>query len=204
MSSCEEVRTFVGTDAHAVNCSLCALSREGKIIKEEPVATRGADLREFFKDLDAPVWVMLESGMMAGLVRDSLEKTVDRMVVCETRENRWISKSEDKSDAADARRLAKLLRMGEYKEVYLPRRDGMERRELVHAYERTVNDVVRMKLRIRSKFRKYGISAGAGEKPYDPKLREQWLKKVKTPTRRFVVESLYEGLDSAEQSVARG
>lgn len=203
MASHEDVATFVGNDAHGANCSLCALSREGKIVKQDKVATRAADLRGFLKDLDTPVWVMVESGTMAGFVRDSIEKVVDRFVVCETRENRWISRSEDKSDAADARRLAKLLRMSEYKEVYLPRREGIERRELVQAYQRTVSDVVRMKLRIRSKFRRYGIIVDAGERLFDPEVRQHWLAKIKSTTRRFIVEGLYDGLDSAEERNGR-
>lgn len=199
MVSHEDVRTFAGTDAHGVNCSLCAMSSEGKIRKEGSVATRPADLRDFVKDLKGPVWVMTESGMMAELVRDSLEGVVDRVVVCETRENRLISSSEDKSDAEDARRLARLLRINEYKEVYLPRRGGMDRRELVQAYEKVVGDKVRMKLRIRSKFRRYGVSVDSGEAVFAVEGREAWLKMVKAPTRRFILEELYEGLDSAEK-----
>ena len=69
---------------------------------------------------------MVESSSLAPLLKEWLDPVVDRVIVCETRENRWIARSEDKSDPADADRLARLLRMGEFKAVHVPERAGLK------------------------------------------------------------------------------
>jgi hypothetical protein len=52
-----------------------------------------------------------------------LESVVDRTVVCDPRENYLISQSARKDDETGAKALARLLRLGEVKEVYQPEND---------------------------------------------------------------------------------
>jgi transposase len=134
---------------------------------------------------------------MAIFVRDALAGVLDRVIVCETRENRLISRSEDKSDEQDAWRLARLLRLGEFKEVHIPARPRQEVRELIHAYQKAVGDVVRAKNRIRALFRKHGVRVtgrtyGEG--------RHEALQQLRRPGLRPVFDAQYGVLDAAEEA----
>jgi transposase len=166
---------------------------------EGEVPTQAESLRQAVEGLRAPVWVLLEAGSMAPLVKWSLEPAVDRVIVCETRQNRWIANSEDKSDARDADRLARLLRMGEYKEVYVARRDGQELRELVGLYGKVVGDAVRAKNRLKAKFRQHGVSV-EGAAVYTGDGRGEYLSRLRRPNVQFMLEVLYSRLDAADDS----
>jgi transposase len=189
-------RTFVGVDAHSEHCSLKGISRQGRVVLEVEVPTRIKDLRAAVTDLRGPVCAMLEASALAPFVKWALEARVDRVVVCETRENRWIAKSEDKSDPRDAERLARLLRMGEFKEVYVPKRDRQELRELVYLCDKAVRDVARLKNRLKAKYRAHGIPV-KGEAVYSEEGRREWVARVKRPTVRFMIESIYDSMDAA-------
>ena len=57
----------------------------------------------------------------------------------------------------DARRLSRLLRMGEFKEVYMPSKAHCELRELVRGCTKTVRDMTRHKNRIMALFHTHGV-----------------------------------------------
>lgn len=193
----EDVACFVGIDAHSARCSIKAVSRDGVDLVAEEVPTRREDLIAPLKSLPRPSWLVVEAGTMAPFVRDCTESVVDRVIVCETRENRWIAKSEDKSDLADADRLARLLRMGECREVYLPRQDRQELRELMILTRKAVADVTRAKNRVNSKYRQHGIAV-KGTGVYTASGRAKWLAQINSPELRFMLDVLYEKLDGAE------
>jgi len=156
MERTDGVETFVGIDAHSKQCSIKAISRQGEALREVDAPTTAASLRKALKGLPRPVWAMVESSYLAPLMRELIESSVDRLVVCETRENRWISHSEDKGDQADADRLCRLLRMGEFKAVHVPVGVGRDRREVLRMYQKMMGDSSRTKNRIKAKYREHG------------------------------------------------
>ena len=197
MEKAEEVVAFVGIDAHREHCSLKAVGRQGESLLSAEVVTQERQLRAAMRRLPQPVWAMVESSCLAPLLKEWLDPVVDRVIVCETRENRWIARSEDKSDPADADRLARLLRLGEYKAVYMPARAGQERRELVRLHRKTVGDVTRVKNRLKAKYREHGVNP-TGESVYSVGHRGDWLKQVKSPAVRAMLAVLYGQLDGAQ------
>jgi transposase len=197
-----QVRTFLGVDAHSVHCSLKGLSRQGSSVLEVEVPTEVVELRKAVKGLRGPVWAMVEASAMAPFVKWALESVVDRVIVCETRENRWIAQSEDKEDPRDADRLARLLRMGEFKEVYVPQRDRQELRDLVRLYDKTVHDGTRLKNRIKAKYREQGLPV-KGYGVYEKEGRGPWLKQIQRPTVRLLLEVLYDEFDAVEAAADR-
>jgi transposase len=202
MESTEGVRTFVGIDAHSGQCSIKAISDQGEEILQVDVPTTATRLQRALKGLEGPVWAMVESSCIAPLVKDSIEKAVDRVVVCETRENRWIARSENKSDQADADRLARLLRMGEFKEVHVPRGLRRDRLEVLRLYRKVQGDAIRTKNRIKSKYRENGVRV-PGKKVYSPRHRDEYLKKIDRSQVLFMLEALYEKLDNDEAACDR-
>jgi transposase len=138
---------------------------------------------------------------MAPLVVYALEKSVDRVIANETRENRWISRNPAKGDKADARRQGRQLRMNEYKEVHVPRRSGQDVRQLALQLCKVSGDVTRYKNRIKAKFRESGVPT-SGSGIYDPEKRNSWLKKLGRRQVRFVVGTWYGLLDVATEGKA--
>jgi transposase len=201
MQETSSVKTFVGIDAHSRQCSIKAIGEQGESLLEAEVPTREARLRRVFKGLPPPVWVMVESSSIAPFVKDCIDSSVDRVIVCETRENRWIAKSEDKSDKADADRLARLLRMGEFKDVHVPRGLFRDRREVLRLYQKAQGDASRTKNRIKSKYREHGV-VSEGKGVYSKEGRKKFLERVKRPNVVFCLEVLYKKLDSEEAACA--
>ena len=192
------VATFVGIDAHSKNCSIKAISMQGKSVLEVDVSTDKRQLCKALGSLPGPCWVMVESSFIAAFVKESIERVVARVIVCETRENRLISRNENKSDPEDAARLARLLRMGEFKEVYVPKGIHRDRLEVLRLYNKLQGDVARTKNRIKAKFREHGINT-TGSKVYGPN-RDSYIEQIKRPAVRATLLVLYNKLDNDENA----
>jgi transposase len=188
----------VGIDAHADHCTVCCVSREGRYVRELGVPTSGPALRGAVKGLPRPVWAAVEAGAMAPFVVYALEKSVDRVIANETRENRWISRNPAKGDKADARRQGRQLRMNEYKEVHVPRRSSQGVRQLALQLRKVSGDVTRYKNRIKAKFRERGVPM-SGRGIYVPEKRKTWLNKLGRREVRFIVSTWYGLLDVAAE-----
>lgn len=199
MLNVQHVQSFVGCDAHSSTCSLKALSPDGDCLLTATPATNVRSLRKAVSHLPHPIWVMLESCPMAGFVSDALQKVVDRILVCETRTNRWIAMSADKSDANDADRLARQLRLGECRPVYCPDAQMRSLQELVRFHRQTVADAVRVKNRILDLYRRLGLR-GRIKHPWDPKMRSQHLLYIKNKVLQFKMDVLYRKLDTAVET----
>ena len=197
MEKAKAVVAFVGIDAHSEHCSLKAVGRQGESLLSAEVVTQERRVRAAVRKLPRPVWAMVESSYLAPLLKEWLDPVVDRVIVCETRENRWIARSEDKSDPADADRLARLLRMGEFKPVHVPGRAGQERRELVRLHRKAVGDVTRLKNRLKAKYREHGVAV-KGEKVYTVRHRASYARQVKQPAVRAMLAVMSEQLDGAQ------
>lgn len=194
-----QVRTFVGIDAHSKDCNVACMSRQGELLREVRVSTSGKELREAVKGLARPVWAVVESGSMAPFVSYALQKSIDRVIVNETRENRWISRNQSKSDWEDARRQARQLRMNEYKEVHLPKRSRQDLRWINLQLRKLTGDLTRQKNRIKAKYREQGIPLSGGA-VYLPDEREKWLGRIRRSEVRFVLEVWYRSLDVAQEN----
>jgi transposase len=198
MERTDGVETFVGIDAHSLQCSIKAISRQGEDLRKMDVPTKAAALKKALKGLPRPVWAMVESSYLAPQMVEMIGGVVDRLIVCETRENRWISHSEDKGDQKDAERLSRLLRMGEFKAVHVPAGLGRDRREVLRLSRKLVGDVSRTKNRIKAKYREHGVAL-SGKRVYGETHRPDFIKQVKREQGRFQLEVLYRKLEMEEE-----
>ena len=89
MKELEGVETFVGIDAHSCRCSIKAISQEGMDVLVEDAPTERRALQAALQGLPRPAWGMVEASTLAPLIRDYAAGMLDRLIVCETRENRW-------------------------------------------------------------------------------------------------------------------
>lgn len=191
-----QVATFVGLDAHFENCTLHAIGSDQRVLLQADVATKRPVLRKALKGLPAPVWVMLEASQLTAFVKRCLAPVVDRVIACETRYNRLIGSGDRKNDALDAQRLAELLRLRSYTEVYMPVPDRQELRELMAAYQKVVQESARAKCRLRAAYGSQGLFGGRAL--YGANTRKSWLAKVRSDNTRVVLEAHYDLLDAAE------
>lgn len=90
------------------------------------------------------------------------------MIVCDPKENFWISRSPKKTHSVDAVKLARLLLMGEYRRVWHP--DQKNDRALFAAaaahYITMRCEQVCLKHQIKSRFRRWGVIDVSGETVY--------------------------------------
>ncbi len=189
------VKSFVGCDAHSKTCFFEAIDADATVLRKTEVATDIIALQKALRGLPRPIWLLVESCPMAAFVADALQSVIERIIVCETRVNRWITCSEDKSDPNDADRLARLLRMGECKPVYFPCRKDRDLQELVRFQRKSTDDVIKNKNRIKDVYRRLGVHV-TGKTVFHKNERSMYLVQVEDKTLLFKLKMLYEKLDS--------
>jgi len=184
---------YVGMDVDQATTVVAVEDAGGNFLMETFLPTKAADLREFFKGLKGTVHVAFEEGAQATWLYDLIEPLAEEVVVCDPRRNKLIHAG-NKGDRADARKLARLLRLGELHAVYHGERGTRGLKELVHGYDYLVRDVTRTKNRLKGALRSRAIGC-SGTKVYGADDRKEWLAKVDVPAVRTRVNSLYEQLD---------
>ena len=110
-----------------------------------------------------------------------LSPLVAEVIVCNPRYNKLLH-SGTKSDRADARRLAELLRHGSRRAVYHGEHGTRTLKELVRSYECLVEDLTRVKNRLKAIFRARAI-ASSGRALYQANQRQAWLEKLEEGAR---------------------
>ena len=115
---------YIGLDVHSRTCTMAWMNENGTYQGTSTFETSGPNLRDEVGQIEAGRKALtLEEGSLAFWTARALEEVVDRTVVCDPRENSLISQSARKNDVADAKALARLLRLGEVEEVYQPEND---------------------------------------------------------------------------------
>ncbi len=148
---------YIGVDVHSSTCSLCVLDYQGVELDHKTIVTNGRLLIDYLKSLGDDIVVAFEECDLSGWLFDILQKHVHRIVVCHPAAN--VEYKRAKTDKLDARHLADLLRGGYLTPVF---HDGSQRekfRVLVSNYEDTVQEIVRMKNRLKAIKRRARLSA---------------------------------------------
>jgi transposase len=171
---------------------------EGIIGRRRRLATSATNLTKAFSDLGEEgdeIHVHLEAGELAAWARQMIAPLATRVVVSHPQANAWIAKDPNKSDKVDAAKLADLLRMNRFREVYYT--DDESRREfkqLVQHYDHLTRAEASLKRRIKSRLRMQGIIIKT-EEPFTRGGRERVLESLSSPQIRTAITQLYELLD---------
>ena len=184
---------YMGMDVHQAMTVVAVLDADGKLILESMVATEAAAIIRLVQSLSGPLHVTLEETTQAAWLYEVIRANVTEVIVCDPRRNKLLGEG-SKSDKVDARKLAELLRTGLLRSVYHGHEAIRELKELVRAYETLSIDTQRTMTRIKAIYRGRGIGT-PGRGIYQPKQREQWLRKLAEPGRRQRAAWLYEQLD---------
>jgi transposase len=188
---------YVGLDVHQSTISVAVLDADGKLVMQCVLATQARAIVDFFHGLRGTVQVTFEEGTHAAWLYDLLVRRVAKLVVCNPRKNALL-KAGNKSDAVDARKLAELLRAGLLSAVYHGQRSTAAVKQLGRSYSALTEDTTRTMGRLKALYRSHAIAC-AGEKPYSPRHRQEYLEQLREPGLQRRARRLYQELDLLQQ-----
>lgn len=183
-------RTSVGLDVHARSVFGCALDGETGEIAEHRMTPDYGEIAGWIRSLPGPVSAVYEAGPTGfGLARALVGAGIDCSVVAPSK---LIRPSGDrvKTDARDARHLARLLHLGEVTGVAVPSAEQEAARDLVRARDDCRGDLMSARHRVSKLLLRQGIVYYGGE-AWTVK-HEQWLRQ-----QRFGAPALQWAFDAA-------
>jgi len=179
--------TYIGIDVHKRQSQVAVVDDDGSTQRE--IRLDNADLEEFAAEYDESQAV-LEATSNYYAIYDVLDKYLDVSVAHPTK-LAWIAKSRQKTDEADASKLAELLRLDAVPESYVPPEEIRECRALARGRKKLVEKRTDAKnevhaildqnaLRIDSPFTDEGREelAALDLEGSDQVMLEQWLGMV--------------------------
>ncbi len=182
---------YLGLDSHAASCTLAVIGPSGKRLKSMVVETNGAALVEAVRSIPGRRHLCLEEGELSAWLYELLAPHVAELVVTVPKARRG-----SKDDERDAWSRAEELRIGAIEtRVYKAPAHLAALKNAARAYRMAVQDVTRVKNRLKSVLRSRGILADSGV--YDPERRSRWLKELPMVHRRLA-DWLGEELDRLE------
>jgi len=192
---------YIGLDVHSRTCTMAWMNESGDCRGPSTFQTSGQAIRNKIDEIKADQKVVtLEEGPLAFWTARTLEETVDRAVVCDPRENYLISRAARKDDEADAKALARLLRLGEVKEVYQPSGDRRALfRQAASHYTDLRDQLRKLKQKIKARLKRWGLWDLPSADVYSKSGRRKYLEKLSHDRIRTQVKSLYRLLDQTSE-----
>jgi transposase len=182
---------YLGLDPHTASCTLAVVGPSGKRLKSMVVETSGAALVEAVRSIPGQRHLCLEEGELSAWLHELLAPHVAELVVTVPKARRG-----PKDDERDAWSRAEELRIGSIEtRVFKAPVHLAALKNATRAYRMAVQDVTRVKNRLKSVLRSRGIAVDSGV--YDPASRSRWLKQLPMVHRRLA-EWLGEELDRLE------
>jgi transposase len=194
---------YIGLDVHCRAFAMSVLNGRGRIVFEGEWETSCESLREAVGAVAGRKRVVLEESTVASWAYRVLKPHADEVVVADPWHNRLIGKDEKLDDKEAARKLARLLRSGDWSPVH--HTDQLERqvfKELVLMYHDVVAETTRCKNRLKAKFQQHGVRCSTREL-YRSDRRASWREQLPSAETRYQADLLWEALDQAEERRAR-
>ncbi|MDQ3231038.1 MAG: transposase, partial [Pseudobdellovibrionaceae bacterium] len=192
----------IGIDTHIETCDFTALSAEGKILAEGVFKTSAINFREMVANIKGPNRVIIiEQGPLTDWIRRILKPTAVKVVVAETRRNRWISQDSIKNDRFDATKLARLFLGGFIKEVVQRNERNEELLRITMHHHDLTKQRTQVKNKLKAKFRQEGVRA-SGDSVFNANKREQWLSAIAhNQNIQWSVNNLYDQMDLLNEQI---
>lgn len=191
---------YIGLDLHASQSTFGVIDNTGHQHLREQVATDPAGMGNWLDQVPAGrKYLAVEEGPLTQWVGWQLDQHLDELVVCDPKQNYWISRSARKGDGIDTVKLARLLRMGELAPVWHPPQKN--RRALFAAAARHYiamrRHQVRLKAQMKALYRRWGTLRVEGESIYSDQGRQAYLDQVEDKQIHRQLSSYYGMLDEA-------
>ena len=115
---------YLAMDVHARNCVLGDMDGNGKFRGNRSFITCENNIIKALKAIKARrKHLIMEAGPLSNWAAQVASDHVTRVIICDPRENALIYKSSKKRDKVDTKKMCRLLRLDEFKEVYRPEND---------------------------------------------------------------------------------
>lgn len=190
----ESHRTSVGLDVHARSVVACALDRSTGEVVERRLTPDHREVLDWIESLPGPALVTYEAGPTGfGLARALDAAGIGCLVAAPSKLQRP-SGDRVKTDARDARHLARLLHLGEIVAVTVPSVEQEAARDLVRAREDCRGDLMAARHRLSKLLLRQGIVYYEG-RAWTTR-HEAWLR-----THRFDSRGLQLAYDTAFDTV---
>lgn len=189
---------YIGLDLHASHSEFGVIDGRGRECQRHRLSTDPQMMADWLDKISAThKFLAVEEGSLTQWISWQLAGSVDELVVCDPKENFWISRSAKKTDHIDAVKLARLLRMGELRAVWHPaqKNDRALFAAAAAHYIAMRREQVRLKHQIKSSFRRWGVLDVTGESVYSKQGRKPYLEQISDEVICEQLLSLYTLLD---------
>ena len=188
---------YVGMDVHLQCIVITVINAAGKLVNQTVIETSTQAVRDFLHSLRGELHVTFEESTHAAWLYDIISPLVQQVVVCNPKHNKLLLVG-SKSDRIDARKLAELLRLGALKPVYHGEHGTRTLKQLLRCYECFVQDITRVKNRLKALYNSQAIRS-RGRELYHTTKRQTWIEKVEEPGRRLRAALLFRQLDELKK-----
>ncbi len=194
----------VGIDAHHRLYVACILDDSGRVVKEFKVKGNPQELVGALGELGRPFRAAIEASTGYGVLHDLLRQVADEVLVAHPGHLRLIFRSKRKNDRIDARKIARLLHLGEIPRVHVPELPVRELRALIEHRTRLVNKRTRAKNTLRALLRSHALKAPRGNGLWTKAGRE-WLRSIEFESALTALkrDQLLEEVGHFNQMIAR-
>lgn len=182
---------YVAFDVHKATISVAVLNLDGKLVTQAVIQTDTNAIRDFLRGQSGTVHLTFEEGTHSQWLYDLARPLVTELLVCNAKHSSSLG---NKSDKADALKLAQYLRAGLLKGVYHGSAPTQALKQLAHNYDSITGDTTRVMNRIKSLYTSRSIAC-SGRDVYYTRNRSLWLEKLSEPGQSLRAEFLYKQLD---------
>lgn len=171
-----DTNKYIGLDAHSSTCTFCVVDPRGTEIDNKTIVTNGRLLVDYLQSLSGKITIAFEECDLSCWLFDTLQQHVHKVVVCNPVQNAQYKRA--KTDKLDARNLAKLLRGGFLKPVFHNGSSREKLRMLISGYQDNVQEVVRIKNRLKTIKRQIRLFQKKGLPTHLAFIKEQLIEQL--------------------------
>lgn len=192
---------FVALDLHKYYVVVAAINRDLEVVLK-PKRLAIGELAAWAKANLLPTdQVVVESTANAWTVHDLMKPFVQRCVVADPRQVKWIANAAVKTDKEDVLKLSKLLAAGLIPEVWVPPVAVRELRALIAHRTSLVRAQTRVKNRLQSIIHRFALQPPEGQ-VFADKNRDWWQDLPLSPTEQLRLSQDLRTLDHVQQQLA--
>ncbi len=189
---------YLAMDVHARNCVLGDMDGSGKFRGNRSFTTCEVNIIKAIKAIKAKKKLLvIEAGPMSNWAAQVANDHLTRVFICDPRENALIYKSSQKFDKVDTKKLCRLLRLNEFKEVYRPENDQRAIfKTAVQHYHDLRDQLTAVKQKIKAKYRQWGVIDVFTDSVYSVSGRDKFLARIQHQPICLQLKRLYTLLDT--------
>lgn len=188
---------YLSMDVHARNCVLGDMNGNGKFLTNRSFTTCENNIINALQAIKARrKYLVMEAGPLAYWVAQTATPHVTRVFICDPRENALIYKSALKKDKIDTKKMCRLLRLNEFKEVYRPENDQRAIfKAAVQHYLDLRDQLKALKQKTKAMYRQWGVIDVFTKAVYSTTGRQKFLTQVNQRPIYRQLKRLYELMD---------